>query len=74
MASKKNKKSKKARKGSTKKKATAKAKTPAKPKAAGQQKEKRLSAIDAAAKVLKKAGKPMHSREMIAAMTEQGLW
>jgi len=74
MASKKNKKSKKARKSSAKEKATAKAKTPAKPKAAGQQKEKRLSAIDAAAKVLKKAGKPMHSREMIAAMAEQGLW
>ncbi len=74
MASKKNKKSKKTRKSSAKEKATAKAKTPAKPKAAGKQKEKRVSALDAAAQVLKKAGKPMHSREMIEVMTEQGLW
>lgn len=35
---------------------------------------KRVSALDAAATVLKKAGKPMRSQEMIAAMTEAGLW
>ena len=35
---------------------------------------KRVSALDAAATVLKKAGKPMRSRELIAAMAEQGLW
>ncbi len=37
-------------------------------------KPKRLSALDAAAQVLQKAGKPMRSQEMIAAMAEQGLW
>lgn len=37
-------------------------------------KPKRLSALDAAAEVLKKADKPMRSQEMIAAMAEQGLW
>ena len=35
---------------------------------------KRVSALDAAATVLKKAGKPMRSRELITAMSEQGLW
>ena len=35
---------------------------------------KRVSALDAAATVLKKVGKPMRSRELIAAMAEQGLW
>ena len=50
----------------------------AKPKAvrksAGDAKPKRVSALDAAAEVLRKAGKPMRSQEMIAAMAEQGLW
>jgi len=49
----------------------------AKPKAtqpAGDAQPKRLSALDAAAEVLRKAGKPMRSQEMIAAMAEQGLW
>jgi hypothetical protein len=49
----------------------------AKPKAAkpaGDAKPKRISALDAAAEVLRKAGKPMRSQEMIAAMAEQGLW
>ena len=35
---------------------------------------KRVGALDAAATVLRKAGKPMRSRELIAAMEEQGLW
>lgn len=35
---------------------------------------KNTSALDAAAEVLKKAGKPMRSQEMIVAMAEQGLW
>ncbi|KAB2949489.1 MAG: hypothetical protein F9K17_02750 [Phycisphaerae bacterium] len=61
-------------------KATKPAKQPkaAKPKAerklAGDAKPKRVSALDAAAEVLRKAGKPMRSQEMIAAMAEQGLW
>ena len=36
--------------------------------------EKRVSALDAAAAVLRKAGKPMGCKEMITAMAEQGLW
>lgn len=43
-------------------------------KAAGEQKPKRVSALDAAAQVLAKAGKPMHAKELIAAMAERGLW
>jgi hypothetical protein len=35
---------------------------------------KRVSALDAAAQVLAKVGKPMRSQELIAAMAEQGLW
>src|SRR5687767_14214802 len=37
-------------------------------------KPKRVSALDAAAAVLEKAGTPMRSQEMITTMTEQGLW
>ena len=37
-------------------------------------KPKRVSALDAAAEVLRKASNPMHAQEMIAAMAEQGLW
>ncbi|MCK6486237.1 MAG: HTH domain-containing protein [Phycisphaerae bacterium] len=43
-------------------------------KTAGAQKPKRTSALDAAAQVLAKAGKPMHAQELITAMAEQGLW
>jgi len=35
---------------------------------------KRVSALDAAAQVLKAAGKPMRAQDLIAAMAEQGLW
>ncbi|MEW6199151.1 MAG: winged helix-turn-helix domain-containing protein [Planctomycetota bacterium] len=48
-----------------------------KPKAAtpaGDAKPKRVSALDAAAQVLARAGKPMRAQELIAAMAEQGLW
>jgi hypothetical protein len=49
--------------------------TKAKPKKAdGEQKPKRVSALDAAAQVLKSAGKPMRAQELIAAMAEQNLW
>jgi type IV secretory pathway VirB10-like protein len=72
-------------KKTTKKSATKTTKAPkapkqpkaAKPRAAkpaGDAKPKRVSALDAAAEVLKKAGKPMRSQEMIVAMAEQGLW
>ncbi|MFO0836900.1 MAG: HTH domain-containing protein [Phycisphaerae bacterium] len=43
-------------------------------KAATDAKPKRVSALDAAAQVLKSGGKSMRSTEMIAAMAEQGLW
>jgi hypothetical protein len=48
----------------------------AKPKAkpTTEQKPKRVSALDAAAQVLKSAGKPMRAQELIAAMADQGLW
>ncbi len=47
----------------------------AKPKKAdGEQKPKRVSALDAAAQILAKASKPMRAQELIAAMAEQGLW
>lgn len=49
-------------------------KTPKVKKADGEQKPKRVSALDAAAQVLKSAGKPMRAQELIAAMAEQGLW
>ncbi len=43
-------------------------------KADGEQKPKRVSALDAAAQVLAQAEKPMRAQELIAAMAEQGLW
>ena len=43
-------------------------------KAGGKQKPKRVSALDAAARVLAGADKPMRAQELIAAMAEQGLW
>ena len=43
-------------------------------KPTGEQKPKRVSALDAAAQVLKAAGKPMRAQELIAAMAEQNLW
>jgi hypothetical protein len=47
----------------------------AKPKKGdGEQKPKRVSALDAAAQVLAKAERPMGAKELIAAMAEQGLW
>lgn len=33
-----------------------------------------MSALDAAAKVLADAGEPMNAKQMIEAMTTQGLW
>jgi hypothetical protein len=57
----------------------AKASGPAAPKSdankpAGEVKAKRVSALDAAAQVLAKAGKPMRAQELVTAMAEQGLW
>ncbi len=67
------KKSAKPKKTTTKKAATddhddiRKAKT-------GDAKAKRLSALDAAATVLRKSATPMRATELITAMAEQGLW
>ena len=40
----------------------------------GEAKSRRVSALDAAAQVLKSASKPMRAQELIAVMAEQGLW
>ena len=75
--SKKTTKSKKAtsKKATSKKAATKKAKaTSTQTATAKPDKPKRVSAIDAAAQVLKKTGKPMRTQELITAMAEQKLW
>ena len=46
--------------------------TPRKKAAAPQ--DKKLSALDAAAKVLQEAGQPLNCQEMIAAMAAKGYW
>ena len=61
----------KAASGGTATKAT---KPKAERKPAGEAKPKRVSALDAAATVLQKAGEPMKCADMIAAMASQGLW
>ena len=43
-------------------------------KSKGDAKAKRVSALDAAAQVLKAARKPMRAQELIAMMAEQSLW
>ncbi len=69
---------KKRTKKAAKKSGTAKAKSAGKkagtPKMTKDVKPKRVSAIDAAAEVLRKSGEPMNARDLIAAMTKQGLW
>lgn len=51
------------------------AKAKASPKSSGGEKTpRRLGALDAAAQVLAKTGKPMRSQELIKAMAEAGLW
>ena len=54
-------------------KATSKKKTKA-PSTSGAAKTKKLSALDAAAKVLAEAGTPMNAKEMIEAMATKGYW
>jgi len=65
----------------SKKKSSAKtAAKKASPKASGKKaanpvlKDKRLSAIDAAAKVLAEAKEPMNTKQMIEAMSKKGYW
>ena len=57
-----------------KKGAKAKAATPAKAEPAAEAKAKKLSAIDAAAKVLAEVGTPMNCKEMIEAMAAKNYW
>ncbi|MFO0916680.1 MAG: HTH domain-containing protein [Pirellulales bacterium] len=52
--------------------AKAKAEKPAKPAAEGQ--PKKLSALDAAAKVLNESGEPLTTKQMIEAMATKGYW
>jgi hypothetical protein len=54
--------------------ATVQPKKPRTAKAATEPKEKKLSALDAAAKVLAEAGQAMNAQEMIQAMAEKGYW
>ncbi len=69
---------KKRTKKTAKKSGTAKANSAGKkastPKVTKEAKPKRVSALDAAAQVLRKCGEPMNARDLIAAMTKQGLW
>src|SRR5262249_27658439 len=50
------------------------AKTPKAAKAAKARKPKKVSALDAAARVLEEEGKPMGCKEMIEAMAAKGYW
>lgn len=65
---------KKTSKKATKKKATKAPKARKPTKAVKPEGEKRISALDAAAIVLKKAKAPMGTKQMIEAMADQGLW
>ncbi|MCO6436916.1 MAG: winged helix-turn-helix domain-containing protein [Phycisphaerae bacterium] len=70
--SKKSKRAAKAKKAATK--STAKNASAKGTKAEKVAKPKRTSALDAAATVLKSAGRPMRAQELIALMAENGLW
>jgi hypothetical protein len=65
-------------KGAEEPKSAEQPKVERKPKAerkpAADAKPKRVSALDAAAQVLKASGQAMRAQEMIAAMSEAGLW
>jgi hypothetical protein len=71
---------KKSQKAATCKAPTPKGRTPKAPKATAPtiqedaNKPRKLSALDAAAKVLQEAGQPMNCQEMIAAMAAKGYW
>jgi hypothetical protein len=60
------------RRGGSAKSTKQRAKKPG--KANGEAKTKRVSAIDAAARLLAEAGKPMGCKEMIEQMAAKGLW
>ena len=50
------------------------AKKPAKARTAKPKRDGKLSAIDAAAKLLASAGEPMTTKQMVEAMAAKGLW
>ena len=54
--------------------AKASGRTPKARKAKAEAKPKKLSAIDAAARVLGEAGEPMNCQDLIKAMAEKGYW
>ena len=62
------------KKGTKTAKVASEAKKPAKAKPEKDKAEKKLSALDAAAKVLGETGAAMTAGEMIAAMAEKGYW
>jgi HB1, ASXL, restriction endonuclease HTH domain len=72
--------SKKSQKAATPKASTPKGRTPKAPKAIAPtiqeaaDKPRKLSALDAAAKVLQESGQPMNCQEMIGAMAAKGYW
>lgn len=49
-------------------------KAPRQPKARPEPKPKKLSALDAAARVLQESGQPMSARELVEAMASKGYW
>ena len=55
-------------------KKTSASKPAAKKKAAGQPKEKKTSALDAAARVLGESKEPLNTKQMIEAMATKGYW
>ena len=55
-------------------KAAAKTKEPTRKAKKAAPQDKKVSALDAAAKVLEEAGQPMNCQEMIAAMAAKGYW
>ena len=55
-------------------KAPAKTKEPTRKAKKAAPQDKKVSALDAAAKVLEEAGQPMNCQEMIAAMATKGYW
>ena len=74
MATKKTATKKTTTKGTTAKKAATKKATPTKKAAPKAKKNDKLSALDAAAKVLAEASEPLNTKQMVEAMAAKGYW
>lgn len=74
MATKKTTRKKATTKTTPAKKTTTKKATPTKKAATKAKKGDKLSALDAAAKVLAEAGEPLNTKQMIEAMEAKGYW